>query len=162
MLAASSARGDEATIVLPAWRKCTQRSDDTRPYRWIKTPHAKVTIPNGIPTQSRPSQLSLVNPGIHSCHWNRRRRNGIVVGRATTYKMGMTVPQSQPTPNASNDRTGCAWRKQHGAHLPAEIRSWRLVDEIWIPWQGTESTPGQGAESRRGGKPASAPSNWRW
>jgi len=30
--------------------KCTQRSDGKQTYRWIKKPHAQVTIPNEIPT----------------------------------------------------------------------------------------------------------------
>jgi len=69
--------------------KCTQRSDGKRTYRWIKEPHAAVTNPDEIPTQSRRSRLSLSdphsvsanptqsrrsqlsfnNPEIHSCYW---------------------------------------------------------------------------------------------
>ena len=88
------------------------------------------------------SQFSLDNPEIHSCYWKstsesslinrygtRRSRNGLVVGRATTYKRGMTVPESKSTPTSSNHSTGSAGRKYLGAHLPAENRSWRLVDE---------------------------------
>jgi hypothetical protein len=52
-LVAASAHGEEATIVLREQRKCTQRSDGKHTYRLIKKPHAQVTIPNEIPTQSR-------------------------------------------------------------------------------------------------------------
>jgi len=151
--------------------KCTQGSDGKRTYRWIKKPHAQVTNPNEIPTQSRRSRLSPDNPEIPSCYWKstsepsltnrygtRRSHNVLVVCRATTYTRGMMVPESKSTPTASNHRTGSAGRKHLGVHLPAENRSWRLVDEIWIPRQVTASTPGEGAESIRGGKPAS---NWR-
>jgi len=48
------------------------------------------------------------------------------------YKRGMTVPESKSTPTASNHRTGSAGRKHLGAHLPAENRSWRLVDECTL------------------------------
>jgi hypothetical protein len=78
------------------------------------------------------SRLSLDNPEIHSCYWKstsessltnrygtRRSRNGLVVGGATTYKWG-------------DDRTGSAGRKHLGAHLPAENRRWRLVDECTL------------------------------
>jgi len=155
-------------------KKCTQGSDGKCTYRWIKKPHAPVTNPNEIPTKSRRFRLSLDNPEIHSCYWKstsepslinrngtRRSRNGLVVCRATTFKRGMTVLESKSTLTASNHCTGSAGRKHLGAHLPAENRSWRLVDEIWIPRQATASTPGEGAESIPGGKPASAPSNWR-
>ena len=122
--------------------KCTQGSDGKRTYRWIKKPHAQVTIPNAIPTQSRRSRFSLDNPEMHSCYWKstsessltnlygtRRNRNRLVVCRATTYKMGMTVPESKSTPTASNHRTGSAGRKHLGEHLPAKNRSWRLVNK---------------------------------
>ena len=88
------------------------------------------------------SRLNLGDPEIHSCYWKstsessltnrsgtRRSRNGLVVCRATTYKGGMTVPESKPTPTASNHRTGSAGRKHLGAHLPAENRTWRLVNK---------------------------------
>ena len=42
--------------------QCTQRCDGKHTYRWIKKPHAEVTIPNEIPTQSSRFQLSLWNP----------------------------------------------------------------------------------------------------
>jgi len=41
----------------------------------------------------------------------------------------MTVPESQPNATASNHRTSSVGRKHLGVHLPAENRSWRLVDE---------------------------------
>ena len=91
------------------------------------------------------SWLSLDNPKIHNCYWKstsessltnwygtRRSRNGLVVGRATTYNRGMTVPESNPSATASNHRTGSSARKHLGAHLPAENRSWRLVDECTL------------------------------
>ena len=68
------------------------------------------------------SRLSLDNPEIHGCY-------GPVIGEATTYKRGMTVPELQPNATASNHCTGSVGRKHLGAHLPAENRSWRLVDE---------------------------------
>ena len=173
--------------------KCMQGSDGKRIYRWIKKPHGHVTIPNEIPTQSRQSQFTLHTLQIHSCYWKRTSLNGLVVGWAMTYKRGMTVPESKPTPTASNQRTGNARRKHLGVHLLEENRSLRLVDEctleeitsrvnkrmwrrvnqctwrwnsrwtqktmMWIPRQVTTSTPGEGAESIPGEKPAS---NWRW
>ena len=88
------------------------------------------------------SRLSLDNPEIHSSYWKstsesslinrygtRRSRNGLVVGRATTYNRGMIVPESKSTPTSSNHSTGSAGRKHLGAHLLAENRSWRLVNE---------------------------------
>jgi len=45
-----------------------------------------------------------------------------------TYKRGMTVPQSQPNASASNHHTGSAGKKHLGTHLPAENRSWRIVN----------------------------------
>jgi len=90
--------------------KCTQGSGGERTYRRIWKSHAQVTNPNEIPTQSRRSQFSLDNPEIHSCYWKstsesilanrygtRRSCNGLVVGSATTYTRGMTVPESKPT-----------------------------------------------------------------
>jgi hypothetical protein len=52
-----------------AAKSSRKESDSNRTYRGIKMPHAQVTIPNEIPTQSRRSQLSLDNPEIHSCCW---------------------------------------------------------------------------------------------
>jgi len=88
-----------------------------------------------------PDSVSTI-PRIHSCYWKstsessltnrygtRRSRNGLVAGRATTYKRGMTVPESKSTPTSSNHRTGSAGRKHLGAHLPAENRTWRLVNK---------------------------------
>jgi len=125
--------------------KCTQGSGGECTSRWIKKPHAQVTNPNEITTQSRRPQLSLDNPKIHNCHWKStsessltnwystwRSRNGLVIGRAMTYNRGMTVPELNPTPTASNHRTRSAARKHLGAHLPAENRSWRLVDECTL------------------------------
>jgi len=102
-----------------------------------KKPHAQVTIPNEIPTQPRRSLFSLDNPEIHSRYCKstsqsilanrsgtRRSLNGLVIDRATTHKWGVTVPESKPTPTASNHRTGSTGRKHLGAHLPAENRSW--------------------------------------
>ena len=99
-------------------------------------PHAQVTNPNEIPTQSQRFQFSLDNPEIHSCYMKstsesilanrygtRRSCNGLVVGRPTTYKWGMTVPESKTTPTVSNHHTGSAERKHLGAHLPTEITS---------------------------------------
>jgi len=121
---------------------CTQRGDGKHTYIWIKKPHVQVTIPNEIPTRSRWSRLSLDNPEIHSCYWKstselilanlygtRICHNGLVVSGGMTYKWGMTVPQSRSTPTASNHRTGSAGGKHLGAHLPAENRSWRLLNE---------------------------------
>jgi len=121
--------------------KYTQRCDGKGTYRWIKKPHGHVTIPNETPTQSRRSRLSLDNLEIHSWYWkstsesiliNRygtwRSRTGLVVSRAMTYKWGMTVPESRPTPTASNHRTGSTGRKHLGAHLSAKNYSWRLVN----------------------------------
>jgi len=87
------------------------------------------------------SRLSLDIPEIHSCYGKstsesiltnrygtRRSRNGLVVGRATTYKRGMTMPESQQL----LPRTITVSEVPRGstkAHLPAENRSWRLVDE---------------------------------
>ena len=102
------------------------------------------------------SRFSLDNPEIHSCYWKstsessltnvygtRRNRNRLVVGRATTYKRGMTVPESKPTPTASNHRTGSAGRKHLGAHLPAEITS--SVNKR--TWRRVNSAPGDEAAS---------------
>jgi len=88
------------------------------------------------------SRLSLDNPEKHSCYLKstsesnlinrygtRRSRNGLVVCRTTMYESGITVPESKPTPTASNYPTGNAWRKHLGVHLPAENRSWRLVNK---------------------------------
>jgi hypothetical protein len=113
------------------------------------------------------SRFSLDNPEIHSCYWKstsessltnlygtRRSRNRLVVGRATTYKRGMTVPESKPTPTASNHRTGSAARKHQSALAgrQSQLETWkRSLAE-------STSTPGEGAESIPGGKPAS---NWR-
>jgi len=55
--------------------------------------------------------------------------DGLVVCRATTYKRGMTVPESKSTLTARNHHTGSAGRKHLGAHLPTENHSWRLVNE---------------------------------
>ena len=87
------------------------------------------------------SRLSLDNPKIHSCYWKstsesilttrygtRRSRNGLVVGGATTYKRGMTVPESKPTLLQAITVPGLL-RGRTKAHLPAENRSWWLVDE---------------------------------
>jgi len=56
--------------------------------------------------------------------------NGLVVGGATTYKRGMTVPESKSTPTSSNHSTGSARRKDLGVHLPAENRSWTVVNKL--------------------------------
>jgi len=45
------------------------------------------------------------------------------------YNRGMTVPESKTTSTASTHRTGSAGRKHLGAHLPAENRSWRIVNK---------------------------------
>jgi len=97
------------------------------------------------PTQSWRSQLRPDNPEILSCYLKstsesslinhygtRRSRNGLVLCRATTYKRGMTVPESTTTPTASNHHTGSAGRKYLGVHLPAKNRSSRLVDECTL------------------------------
>jgi len=148
-----------------------QGSDGKCTYWWIKKP-----------------------PNIHSCYWEstsesilanwygtQRSRDGLVVGRATTYKRGMTIADSKTTPTASNYRTGSAGMKHLRAHLPAETCSrrsvkkptWRRVNPstwrwndrwpqkmmMWIPRQVTASKPAERAESIPGGKPVSAPSN---
>jgi len=82
----------------------------------------RLQIQNEIEGYSQQSQHSLSNPDIHGCY-------GSVVGAATTYPRGMTVPESKPTPTASNHRTGNTGRKHLGAHLPEENRSWILVNE---------------------------------
>jgi hypothetical protein len=109
----------------------------------------QVTIPNEILTQSRRSRFSLDNPEIHSCYWKstlesslinrygtRRRRMRQVVGRAMTNNRGMTVPESKTTPTASNHRNGSEGRKHLGAHLPAENRSGRRVNQHTWRWSG--------------------------
>jgi len=76
------------------------------------------------------SRHSFGNPAIHGCY-------ELVVGGATTYIRGITVQKSKTTSTASKYHTGSAGRKHHGGHLLAEIHSWRLVDEIWMPRQVT-------------------------
>jgi hypothetical protein len=123
------------------------------------------------------SRLSLGNPEIHGCY-------GLVVGGATTYKEGMTIPESQSTPTASNHRTGSAGRNHLEAHLPAENRSWKLVNERTLEditsrvnkrtWRRVnkqnDNVDTQTSDSEHtwrrsgsipGGNPVSAPSNWR-
>jgi len=94
----------------------------------ICTSHNPKWDPNSIlaiptqPRQSRDTQLLLEG----------RSRNKIVVGRATMYKRGMTVPESKTTPTACNHHTRSAERQHLAAHLPAENRSSRLQDECTL------------------------------
>jgi hypothetical protein len=130
--------------------KCTWRRSNNCTPRTAKSANKEV-VANAPTDESRSrmhklqtrmrSRLCLGDPEIHSCYWKstsesiltnrcgtRRSRNGLVVGGATTYKRGMTVPESKPTPTARNHRTGSAAGSTE-AHLPAENRSWRLVNE---------------------------------
>jgi len=50
----------------------------------------------------------------------RRRSNWFVVGVATTYNWGMTIPDSKTTPAGSDYHIGSAGRKLIGQHWPAE------------------------------------------
>jgi len=108
------------------------------------------------------------NPEIHGGYWelnfqihpnqsilHRRNCNGLVVAWVMMYKWGKTVPESQTTPTPSNNHSGSAGRKHQGAHLSAEIRSWRLVHEhtleeitsrvhkfLKCTWRRVNSAPG--------------------
>jgi hypothetical protein len=68
-----------------------------------------------LQTQMR-SRLSLGNSAIHGC-------DGLLVGGATTYKRGMTTPESRSTATSSNHSTGSAEWKHLGTHLLTENRS---------------------------------------
>jgi len=82
-----------------------------------------------IPGYTAATGNQLQNQGLTNRYGTGRSHNGLVVGGTTTYKRGMTVPESKSTPTSSNYSTGSAGRKHLGAHSPAENCSWILVNE---------------------------------